>query len=367
MSFSLRFDFAATIRRVVAFAWAALVVCQLGVAQDRNVGVHDPVIAHEGDTYYLFGTGRGIRVQSSEDLKSWKPQPPVFQETPSWMKELVPQFRGDLWAPDIFHHDGTCYLYYSVSAFGRNNSAIGVATNKTLDSTSPDYAWQDHGVVVRSIPGRDLWNAIDPNVVIDEDGTPWMTFGSFWTGIKLVKLSADLTSIVTGPGEEWHTLASRERDFVVDERDAGDSANPELDYESLYTPEQLKRNHDMQNGAIEAPFLFRKDGMWYLFASWDRCCRGARSTYKVIVGRSQDIRGPYLDKDGKRLVRGGGTLVVEGDGEQWAAAGHPSAYTFDDSDYLVFHAYDLKDRGKSKLRVREIRWEDGWPAVDLGE
>ena len=65
-------------------------------------------------------------------------------------------------------------------------------------------------MVVRSVPGRDMWNAIDPNVAIDESGTPWMAFGSFWTGIKLVKLNPDLTSIVTGPGEEWHTLASRQ-------------------------------------------------------------------------------------------------------------------------------------------------------------
>lgn len=350
----------------IALSCLWLIVGPAG-AQDRDVGAHDPVIAKQGGTYYLFCTGRGVRVQSSKDLVSWKNEPPVFTESPPWIKELIPGFRGDLWAPDIFHHDDTYYLYYSASAFGRNTSAIGVATNKTLDSESSDYQWQDQGMVVRSIPGRDLWNAIDPNVAIDDSGTPWMAFGSFWTGLKLVKLNDDLTSIVDGSGEEWYTLASRQRDFAVDERDAGDAANPELDYESLYTPEQLERNQNMQSGAIEAPFLFHKDGMWYLFASWDRCCRGVNSTYKVIVGRSKDIRGPYLDKDGKRLVRGGGTLVVTGDGENWAAAGHPAAYTFDGTDYLAFHAYDLKDRGRPKLRVREIRWDDGWPAVDLGE
>lgn len=355
-------------------AWQALsLTCLLtlislpAVAQDRNVGAHDPVIAKQGDTYYLFYTGKGIRVKSSHDLKSWKREPPVFKETPGWVAETIPEFGGDLWAPDIFEHDGTYYLYYSASAFGRNTSAIGVATNKTLDPESADFAWHDHGIVVRSIPGRDMWNAIDPNVVIDEDGTPWMTFGSFWMGIKLVKLETNLKSVVTGPGESWHTLASRPRDLAVDERDAGDSANPKLDYDSLYKPEQLKRNRSMHNGAIEAPFLFRKEGMWYLFASWDRCCRGVKSTYKIIVGRSKNIRGPYRDKEGKRLVRGGGTLIGEGDGENWAAVGHPSAYSFDDKDYLVFHAYDLKDRGRPKLRVREIKWEDGWPSVQLGE
>jgi arabinan endo-1,5-alpha-L-arabinosidase len=353
--------------RLSCAAFVVALLCPPAGAQDRGVEAHDPVIAKDADTYYLFTTGRGVRVKSSKDLKSWQDETPVFAEAPAWVKDVVPRFRGDMWAPDIFHHEGTYYLYYSVSAFGRNTSAIGVATNKTLDSKSPDYAWQDHGAVVRSVPGRDLWNAIDPNVTLDADGTPWMTFGSFWTGIKLVKLSDDLTSIATGADEEWHTIASRQRDFAVDERDAGDAANPELDYKSLYSPEQLERNQSMQNGAIEAPFLFRKDGMWYLFASWDRCCRGAESTYKIIVGRAEDIRGPYLDSDGNRLVRGGGTIVAVGDGENWAAAGHPAAYTFDGVDYLVFHAYDLKDRGRSKLRVRKVRWDDGWPSIELGE
>ncbi|TWT77911.1 Extracellular exo-alpha-(1-_5)-L-arabinofuranosidase ArbA precursor [Posidoniimonas polymericola] len=341
--------------------------CTAAHAQDRSVIVHDPVIAKQGDTYYLFGTGRGITVQSSKDLQSWQNAPAVFREPPAWIKDYVPAFGGDLWAPDIFEHEGTYCLYYSASAFGRNTSAIGVATNTTLDAESPDYQWQDHGVVIRSVPGRDLWNAIDPSVAIDADGTPWMAFGSFWRGLKLVKLTPDLKSVVTGPREEWRTLAARPRDFAVDDRDAGDAANPELDYERLYTPEQLERNRTMQNGAIEAPFLFRKGDHWYLFASWDRCCRGVRSTYKVIVGRADNIRGPYVDRDGKLLSRGGGTLVAAGDGQNWAAAGHPSAYTFDGVDYLVMHAYDLQDRGRPKLRVRPITWQDGWPEIELGE
>ena len=338
-----------------------------GFAQNRAVEAHDPVLAKEGDTYYLYHTGRGVRVKSSQDLVSWKEEAPVFAQTPAWVAEMLPKFDGHIWAPDIFRHNGVFYLYYSVSAFGRNTSAIGVATSVTLDPKSPDYAWKDHGIVIRSVPGRDLWNAIDPNVLLDEKGTPWMTFGSFWTGIKLVKLNPDLLSVATGPGEEWHTLASRPRDFEVDERDAGDSANPELDYASLYTPEQLERNRSMKSGSIEAPFLFRKDGFYYLFVSWDRCCQGVNSTYKTLVGRSKDIRGPYLDREGRRLVRGGGTLVAGGDGENWAAAGHCAAYTFGDKDYLVLHAYDLKDGGRAKLRIREIQWSDGWPTVTLGD
>jgi arabinan endo-1,5-alpha-L-arabinosidase len=357
---------AAPLRRLCA-ALAVFLLAAPAPAQDRTVEAHDPVLAREGDTYYLYHTGRGIRVKSSKDLVSWKDEPPVFTQTPGWIGEVVPKFDGSIWAPDIFHRGGLYYLYYSVSAFGRNTSAIGVATSPTLDPMRPDYVWKDHGIVVRSVPGRDLWNAIDANVLLDENGTPWMTFGSFWTGIKLVKLSPELTGIITGPGEEWHTLASRPRDIEVDERDAGDSANPELDYASLYTPEQLARNKGMLNGSIEAPFIFHKEGMYYLFVSWDRCCRGVNSTYKILVGRAKDIRGPYLDQEGKRLVRGGGTLVAGGDGENWAAAGHCAAYTFDGKDYLVFHAYDLLDKGRPKLRIREIQWADGWPSITLGE
>ena len=87
----------------------------------------------------------------------------------------------------------------------------------------------------------------------------------------------------------------------------------------------------------------------------------------MIVGRAKDIRGPYLDHDGKRLVRGGGTVLAIGDGDNWAACGHSAAYTFDGKDYLAFHAYDIKDDGKAKLRVREIMWKDGWPEITLGE
>ena len=123
----------------------------------------------------------------------------------------------------------------------------------------------------------------------------------------------------------------------------------------------------MMSGSIEAPFLFRKDGHYYLFISWDRCCQGANSSYKILVGRSKDIRGPYIDKEGKRLSRGGGTLLAKGDGIDWAALGHCAAYTFDGKDYLAFHAYDLKDQGKSKLRIQEMVWEDGWPALPPAE
>lgn len=336
-------------------------------AQPRDVIVHDPVMIKQGVTYYIFHSGNGISVKSSRDMKSWKVEKPVFASAPGWVPETIPGFGGSMWAPDIIYRNGTYYLYYSVSRFGRNTSAIGVATNKTLDQDDAEFKWVDHGIVVQSVPGRDMWNAIDPNVAIDDDGTAWLVFGSFWMGIKIVKLQDTMTAVVTDSTREWHTVAARERNWKVDERDAGDAANPELDYASLYTPELLEMNKSMKNGAIEAPFIFKKNGTYYLFASWDRCCRGIESSYKIVVGRSKKITGPYLDKEGNKMIHGGGTVIAQGN-DEWAAVGHQAAYTIDGRDYLVFHAYDRRDEGKPKLRIREIKWDQqGWPGITPGD
>lgn len=365
-------------RVVLALAVAASMVPSVAAAQGEGPGrpsgpvmeppIHDPVMIESDGTYYLFGTGRGIEIWMSDDMESWHRVDPVFEDTPEWVLGLLPDFRNHIWAPDIFEREGTYYLYYSVSAFGRNNSAIGVATNTTLDPADPDYRWVDHGMVVQSVPGRDMWNAIDAHLVLDADDTPWMSFGSHWGGIKLVRMDPSLTRIADA--EEWHTIAARHRYWKLDERDAGDSANPELDYDTLYTDRILELNRASENGAIEAPVIFSRDGWYYLFVSWDRCCRGAESTYKVLVGRSRDIQGPYLDREGEDLAWGGGTLVIHGlaESERWAAGGHNDTVTFDGTDYLVYHAYDATDEGRSKLVVREIEWDEyGWPTVDADE
>ncbi len=307
-----------------------------GLSQDfMDIRVHDPVMIKEGDTYYLFCTGWGISVYSSTDMQEWKEEERVFENPPQWAIDAIAGFKGHIWAPDISHHEGQYYLYYSVSAFGKNTSCIGVATNKTLDPNHPDFKWVDHGKVIQSIPGRDLWNAIDPNLAFDDQDNPWMTFGSFWSGMKLVKMDESLSKIAEP--QEWYTISKRERDFTTDDYKAGE-------------------------GAVEAPFIFKKNGYYYLFVSFDKCCKGVESTYKIMVGRSENIAGPYYDKAGERMDQGGGSLVLQGN-ESWSGVGHNSAYTFDGKDYLVSHAYDLKDEGKPKLIIREISWKEGWPVV----
>lgn len=310
-------------------------------AQHVDVPVHDPVMIEADGTYYLFETGEGISVWSSPDMENWRRAGSVFETAPDWATDVVPDFDNDIWAPDISRHDGTYYLYYAVSSFGSNRSAIGVATNATLDPDAPSYEWTDHGIVVESVPGRNLWNAIDPNLVVDEDRTPWLTFGSFWQGIKLVKLDDSLTDLAEP--EEWHTIAGRHRYWKLDERDAG----------------------GRMNGAIEAPFIFKEGDYYYLFVSWGLCCRGPESTYRVVVGRSKDVTGPYLDKEDQEMRLGGGSIVMDGNSD-WAGVGHSATYTFNGTDYLVFHGYDVSDEGRSKLWIEEIDWgEFGWPTVSL--
>ncbi|WP_217883894.1 arabinan endo-1,5-alpha-L-arabinosidase [Halomonas citrativorans] len=304
-------------------------------AADTQVSIHDPVMAREDGTYYLFSTGPGITFYSSQDMQTWKHEGPVFEPEPTWAREVVPEFAGHLWAPDIIERDGQYYLFYSVSAFGLNTSAIGVTINQTLDPDSPDYHWVDQGVVVQSLPNRDLWNAIDPNIVIDADGDAWMSFGSFWGGIKLVRLADNLIEVAQP--EEWYTLAKLERPAFVLDSQAGPAE-------------------------IEAPFIFQRGDYYYLFVSYGKCCRGEESTYHLAVGRSADVQGPYLDKDGIDMAVGGGSVILEGN-DQWYGVGHNSIYTFDDQDYLIFHAYEAADEGLQKLKIAQVEWPDGWPEV----
>jgi arabinan endo-1,5-alpha-L-arabinosidase len=258
----------------------------------------------------------------------------------------VPTFRGHIWAPDISYFDGKYFLYYAVSAFGKNTSCIGVATNVTLDPRDPKFKWEDHGKVIQSIPGVTNWNAIDPNLITDDDGTPYLAFGSFWNGLKLVKLTPDRLHTAE-PLDHLPTIASRKKD--------PGAPNP---------PAPEGNPVDAGGNAIEAPFIFKHGGYFLLFASIDYCCRGKNSTYKMIIGRSKALAGPYVDRDGADLARGGGTILLAGDAK-WYGVGHNAVGTFDGADYLVFHAYDASDeRARSKLRIEKITWDkDGWPTV----
>ena len=348
---------------------------QFGRFDANYPDVHDPVMARgEDGRYYVFSTGMGVGVMSSADMKVWKREEPVFrvafqprepQENgeqqrrrgfaidwekstlPRWGTDSIHGYRGHTWAPDISRHNGLWYLYYSCSTFGKNSSAIGLATNKTLDPSSPDFQWQDRGAVIISHKHQDNWNAIDPNLILDKKGNPYLTFGSFWDGIQLVRLSR----------EDFKTPIGKQT--TISRRIGRKLTLAELDKVENFT---IEGNDTIEAGdnAVEAPFIIRRGNYYYLFVSFDYCCRGERSTYKTVYGRSKKICGPYLDKAGQRMDKGGGTILY-GPDSQFFGIGHCSAYEFDGQWYFLSHAYDKNANGTAKIFIRPIHFDaDGW-------
>lgn len=311
---------------------------------EGDLRVHDPVMIRQGDTFYVFSTGGGwprgmgyIPIRRSTDLIHWERFSSVFDSLPAWAPIEIPGTRG-LWAPDISYFNNRYHLYYSVSTFGKNNSAIGLVTNKTLDPDSPDYEWEDQGMVIRSTTGITDWNAIDANLVIDDDGKAWLCWGSFWSGIKMRRIDRS-TGKLSQEDTTLYSLASRPR--------TGEHQTPP------------------SKGAIEAPFIIKHGDFYYLFVSFDFCCRGKNSTYKIMVGRSEKITGPYVDKEGKPMMEGGGSLVLAAsEGGYWVGPGHCAVVKDVTGDYLIFHAYDSQsERSRSELKISTIMWEDDWPRV----
>lgn len=302
--------------------------------------VHDPVMAYEDSTYYLFATGMGIQKMTSKDRRNWTVHSePVMSVIPKWTHDSVPGFRNHVWAPDIIQWHGRWWLAYSCSTFGKNGSAIGLLSCRSLSQG----LWNDEGCIVSSKDKRDNWNAIDPNFVIDDQDQPWLVWGSFWDGIQLVRLD---TAMHMAKGEKPRTIARR--------------------YAPGFKPSEPNPTSKFAGpNAIEAPFVFKHGGYYYLFVSWDYCCRGSKSNYRVAVGRSQHVAGPYLDKEGKDMTQGGGTLFLEGDKTEFEAAGHCAVYHFGDEDLFICHGYSVTQNGTSVLIQRPVSWTaDGWPTIE---
>jgi len=302
--------------------------------------VHDPVLIREGKDWYVFSTGIGrdgqgiLAARTSPDLVTWRAGTPPFARLPDWATQAILGAKN-LWAPDVAHVNGRYRLYYSVSTFGSNRSAIGLATSATLDPAAPGYGWRDEGMVLQSRPDDD-YNAIDPAFVVDASGRHWLSFGSFWSGLKLVELNPT-TGTLLRPGAKPLSIASR----------------PVL---------------GVAPSIIEAPYIFARGGWYWLVASYDYCCKGVSSTYYTVIGRSKTIGGPYLGKDGSLMLAGGGTVLLRADlAEQgrFRGPGHAGHYRGADGiDRLVYHAYDRENAGAPTLRVATLRWDnDGWPSA----
>ena len=165
--------------------------------------VHDPVMAYEDSTYHIFATGMGIQQMTSKDRKNWTVLPdPVMTVIPKWTRDSVPGFRHHVWAPDVIKWHNRWWLAYSCSTFGKNGSAIGLLSSPSLAFP----LWEDEGCIVTSREGRDNWNAIDPNFVIDDKDQPWLVWGSFWDGIQIARLD---TTMHIAAGEKPRTIARR--------------------------------------------------------------------------------------------------------------------------------------------------------------
>lgn len=283
-----------------------------------SINVHDPtVVKTPGGSYILAHTAPNIALKTSTDRTAWRDAGAAFPNGAPW---TTPYTGGDtnLWAPDISYRNGQYFMYYSASTFGSQKSAIFLATSPSGASGS----WTDRGLVIESSSAND-YNAIDPNLIVDANGAWWLSFGSFWTGIKMIRLDSN-----TGKrsGNDLIALARRTE----------------------------------ADGAVEAPYITRRGNYYYLWVSFDKCCNGASSTYRVMVGRSNSITGPYVDKNGRQMMSGGGTQVMASHGSIHGP-GHQAVFSDSDADVLVYHYY--ADNGQSRLGINLIRYESDWPVV----
>lgn len=326
---------------------------------------HDPSIGAVVDAngkarYFAYatdggGVGQGsLRQWCSSDAIDWELCGYVLPNgLPSWVKQYVPGATNS-WAPDVSYfsklNGGVFTIFYAVSEFGKTVSCIGLATSPVQDPQDPAFkGWADSGSPVFCTNSSSNFNAIDANVVWDKKtGAPYLVFGSFWSGIQAVAL--DPTTGMLAQGAKVTNIASRDQ--------AG------------------------SNQAIEGAFMVSNGTSYWLFASWNHCCQGAKSNYEVRVGRSDSILGPFLDASGTPMLQGGGTYFiggansvgnpVQGQGFGWAAGGgqsilrsSPGNPVPNDGSSIVLHGYDAQT-GDPWMQLLTIDWSGEWPAIDFG-
>jgi arabinan endo-1,5-alpha-L-arabinosidase len=236
----------------------------------------------------------------------------VLSSKLSWWSQYVPNQVGtDVWAPEVEAYNGRVWMYYSISTFGSRVSAIGLLSSPSIAAAQ----WRDDGLVIATNNSHN-YNAIDPDLVLDANGAPWLSFGSWNSGIKLTRLGSNMKP--TGP---LHSIASR-------------------------------------SGGIEAPNIVHRNGYYYLFVSTGTCCQGTNSTYQIRYGRSTSITGPYVDKNGTSMMNGGGSLL-DGGNSRWVG---PGGQDIEGTGVIARHAYDAQDNGNAKLLISDLRWDSsGWP------
>lgn len=315
----------------IVFLIAAFAFCLTANAQDTinplkgDIRVHDPVMIKEAGNYYVFHTGRGISIKTSQDRITWKRTGSVFSRDnfPPWHKTDIPNQDRNLWAPDIYYNNGKYYLYYSVSAWMNFNSSVGLTTNTTLDSTNPKYKWVDEGQIISYKNGGAKVNVIDPNIIRERNGRSWLFYGSYQSGLRAVELDLLSGKLLKDP--------------------------PEI--------------HTITTSLGEGVFVIKGSGYYYIFASRGKCCAGMNSTYQMVIGRSKNITGPYLNKERKSWVDNNYSVLLAGDSTE-PGRGHNGMFTEHDTTFIVYHAYTRSANGASLLNIKPLYADkDGWPSV----
>jgi arabinan endo-1,5-alpha-L-arabinosidase len=292
--------------KYVLFA-TVLAVATIAFALDGQIGIHDPsTIVVCGGRYYTYGTGGSSLV--SDD--GW-----------TWRAGVALPRRG--LAPDIIHLGDRYYVYVAANIGAQPKAAVNMIWNKTLDPNSPDYKWEEGGVVASS-NGVDDCNAIDPGVFLDPvSGRLWLTYGSYFGYIRLVELDPK-------------------------------------------TGKRINADDQPRNLAIncEASDMMYHEGWYYLLATHGSCCRGADSGYNIRVGRSKKVTGPFLDAEGVDMIQGGGKLLI-GSGGHVIGAGHFGRLDLGEGveKFSLHWEADLERGGASVLDIRPLCWKDGWPVA----
>jgi len=305
-----------------------------------NSGAHDPsTMIKDGTRYYIFTTGKGIPNKYSTDLRNWTAGPQVLPSGPPvWATNAVPGYDPNnwAWAPDIAYFNGRYNLYYSISQWGTIDSAIGLLTSPSLQSP----VWTDQGKVVQSDAvgftdaNTDLtaYNCIDPGIMVDTNGTVWMSFGSYSSGILIMQLDP-----ATGKRLNTNSLTVYQ---VANNAVGGGWGSTE-----------------------EGSCLYQRGGYYYLFLNFGGCCAGIDSTYNIRVGRSPSVTGPFYDQAGVNLRNGGGTMLLESTA-RFIGPGHAAIMNDNGTNWFTFHYYDGNASGNPKLGLMQLNWTaDGWPAL----
>ncbi|CAI7577105.1 unnamed protein product [Penicillium glandicola] len=311
------------------------------LANRGNIPAHDPNIILHDEHYYLFKGGIHIPIFKSANMSGpWEKLGTVL----SGDSQIHKGNRSRPWAPTTIEKNGTFYCYYTLSAKGSRNSAIGVATTTALDGRP----WTDHGAVINTGKGAGsgVWpytitNAIDASFILDQDSQqPYLNYGSFWHDIWQVPLADDLLSVK-------------------------DADSPDAVQLTFIPRVKLKPE--------EGAWMSFRDGFYYLWFSHGNCCNFQRGfpargkEYSIRVGRSKSVRGPFRDKMGKKLLNGGGTVVYGSNhGVVYAPGGLGVLAGKNDSmpDILYYHYLNTSigfAHGQAQLGWNYLDYKHGWP------